>query len=94
MEESYTVEEAVVTDEDVAPDARVTLRTVFPNLMRFAVENSHSQTEEDVGAARDVALRDPLELFAEFYEQQNGVAPDEARLNLMRELLSEKEVRE
>lgn len=85
---------AVVTDEDVAPDARVTLRTVFPNLMRFAVENSHSQTEEDVGAARDVALRDPLELFAEFYEQQNGAAPDEARLNLMRELLSEKEVRE
>lgn len=82
---------AVVTDEDVPPDARITLRTVFQNLMRFAVENSHSHTEEDVGEAENVALRDPLELFAEFYEQQNGNPPDAARLALMRELLCEKE---
>ena len=82
---------AVVTDEDVPPDARVTLRTVFPNLMRFAVENSRTFVEEDAGEAENVAMRDPLELFAEFYEQQNGIAPDGARMEMMRELLCKKE---
>ena len=82
---------AVVTDEDVSPDARITLQTVFPNLMRFAVENSRTAHEEDVDPTQGVALRDPLELFAEFYEQQNGVVPDKTRLALMQELLAGKE---
>ena len=80
---------AVVTDEDVAPDARVTLRTVFPNLMRFAVENSHTATDEVVEASEHLERRDPLELFAEFYEQQNGRPADESRLAVMRTLLQE-----
>lgn len=79
---------AVVTDEEVPPDARVTLRTVYPNLLRFAVENSHTVAEEDVTPADSVENRDPLSLFAEFYEKQSGVAPDEARLAVMRKLLN------
>lgn len=82
---------AVVTDEDVPPDARVTLRTVFPNLMRFAIENSRTQYEEDVSDAQSVSNRSPLELFAEFYEHQHGVAPDEARMGMMRRILEEVE---
>lgn len=78
---------AVVTDEDVPPDARITLQVLFPNLMRFAVQNSRTAHEVDIDPTASVALRDPLELFAEFYEQQNGVAPDKARLSLMQELL-------
>lgn len=85
---------AVVTDEDVPPDARVTLQTVFPNLMRFAVQNSRSTHEEDVDPAQSVSLRDPLELFAEFYEQQNGTAPDKGRLALMQKLFEQGEVEE
>lgn len=80
---------AVVTDEDVPPDARVALQTVYPNLLRFAVENRRTTYEEDVTPADSVEQRDPLSLFAEFYERQNGVAPDDARLALMRELLGE-----
>lgn len=80
---------AVVTDEDVPPDARVALQTVYPNLLRFAVENHRTAYEEDVSQAECVEQRDPLSLFAEFYERQSGLAPDEARLALMRELLGE-----
>lgn len=80
---------AVVTDEEVAPDARITLRTVFPNLARFAVENSHTRLEIEVGEGEHPERRDPLELFAEFYEYQCGTAPDERRLALMRTLLGE-----
>lgn len=83
---------AVVTDEDVPPDARITLQTVFPNLMRFAVQNSRTEHEEDVDPAQSVALRDPISLFAEFYEQQNGVAPDKTRLDLMQKLFAQGEV--
>lgn len=75
---------AVVTDEDVPPDARVSLQGNFPNLMRFAVENSRTAHEEEITFGESMLLRDPLELFAEFYEQQNGVAPDGARLALMK----------
>ena len=78
---------AVVTDEDVAPDARITLRSVFPNLMRFAVENSKTVFEQDVSDAQNVSNRAPLELFEEFYTQQNGTPPDEKRMAIMRELL-------
>lgn len=93
MQLSYSEDyiRAVVTDEDVPPDVRISLRTVFPNLMRFAVENSKTAYEESVGETESVSGKDPLLLFSEFYEQQNGIAPDEARLAVMRELLREGE---
>ena len=47
--------------------------------------------EEEITYGQSIALRDPLELFAEFYEQQNGKEPDGARLALMKELLSGRE---
>ena len=83
---------ATVTDDDVAPDARITLRTLYPNLMRFAVENSYTSFEEDAVAAASIEGRDPLSLFCEFFEAQNGAAASEAHLALMREILTEAEV--
>ena len=82
---------AVVTDEDAPPDARITLQAIFPNMMRFAVQNSRTAHEMDIDPAESVSLRDPLELFTEFYEQQNGTPPDEARLALMKALLAGEE---
>jgi len=83
---------ATVTDEDVAPDARITLRTVYPNLMRFAVENATTAFELEVSPANGIENRDPLSLFAEFFEAQNGTPPSEAHLSLMREILQDAEV--
>lgn len=80
---------AVVTDEDVPPDARAALQTVYPNLLRFAVENTRTLFEENVGEVDGIENRDPISLFAEFYEKQNGIAPDEARLAVMKKLLGE-----
>lgn len=83
---------AVVTDEDVAPDARLSLCAVFPNLMRFAVENKYTVFEEEITPAQGIENRDPLALFGEFFEAQNGVEPSEAHLNLMREIFHMAEV--
>jgi exonuclease SbcD len=94
MEYSEDYVRAVVTDEEVAPDARLSLRTVFPNLMRFAVENSRTNVDIEVGESEHVAARDPMELFCEFYYSQMGVEPDAARQALMREAFGAGEVSE
>lgn len=83
---------AVVTDEDPSPDARITLRAIYPNLMRYAVENSRTTAELDVSSTQSVEGRDPLDLFGEFFEAQNGTPPTEKHLDLMREILKEAEV--
>lgn len=85
---------ATVTDTDVPPDARLSLRANFPNLMRFAVQNAATDTEESVMPLEDAERRDPLSLFAELFLMQNGEEPSEAHLALMRQVLSEAEVLE
>jgi hypothetical protein len=57
--------------------------------MRFAIENSSTRSDEDVSHAEFVENRDPLSLFAEFYQAQRGIEPDEARLDMMKKLLEE-----
>ncbi|MBR6792442.1 MAG: exonuclease SbcCD subunit D [Ruminococcus sp.] len=64
-----------VTDENVVPDARISLLTVFPNMMKFAVENSKT-----VGQAEEIELssvedRSPTELFCDFYKFVNNNEP-------------------
>ncbi|MBQ3064113.1 MAG: exonuclease SbcCD subunit D [Clostridia bacterium] len=85
---------AVVTDEDVVPDACLTLRANFPNLMRFAVESGGTSTEEIVAPTEAIASRAPLDLFAEHFLFQNGEEPSEAHMALMRRVLSDAEVLE
>ena len=85
---------AVVTDEDVVPDARLTLRSNFPNLMRFAVENKTTASDEAVLPTEEIERYDPLSLFAEHFEHQNGDAPSAAHLALMRQVLADAEVLE
>lgn len=78
----------VLTDEEVWPDARVTLMANFPNMMRFAVENSRTMTDIEVGLLDAVEEKTELDLFREFYRMQNGGAePDERRENIVKEIL-------
>lgn len=80
----------VLTDELPRPDAQVALLTVFPNIMRFAVDNSKTRTDVEVNAAADLESRSPLELFYDFYTTQNNdVAPTEAHMNIIREIFDE-----
>ena len=80
---------AEVTDEEVPVDAQRMLRTVFPNLLRFAVNNSKTKTDMDVSGAESVKDLDAEALFRDFYaEQNNGVFPGEAQMDLFRELFT------
>lgn len=86
MDMEYTEDyiKAVVTDEIVPPDARITLRSVFPNMLRFCVENSKTQFEYDVKSDFKSDSMTAAELFREFYAfQNNGVYPSPAQTELV-----------
>ena len=78
----------VLADEEVAPDARFTLQINFPNMMRFAVENSRTMTEMEIEPMDIAEDKSPLDLFKAFYCMQNGgVEPDQRRLTIVEEIL-------
>lgn len=90
MEQPYSEDyvRITLTDEDVPPDARISLRTVYPNMMRFAVENSKTGEvfDDDMGA--DVESKTPLELFSDFYRlMNNDVPPSEEHTALIEKIL-------
>ena len=69
-----------LTDEEDIPDVVQKLRIIYRNLMKLDYDNKRTRHQTEINGAEDVAVKSPLELFAEFYEAQNGAAmsPDQA----------------
>ena len=61
-----------IHDELPPPDARVTLSTNYPNMMKFSVVNSRTKMDVDVLAAQSMENKTVLELFSDFYRLQNN----------------------
>lgn len=82
---------AVLTDEDEVYDAIGQLRQVYPHIMRIEFENSHSRQALDSTsvASGDVARKNPLELFEEFYAKQNNLEMTEEQHRIIREVLDQ-----
>lgn len=79
-----------LTNENVPPDARLTLRSVFPRMLRFVVRNSKTKYEVDVAAMETFEKKTPPELFVDFFTlQNNGVPPTERQLEIVRKLFAE-----
>ena len=79
-----------VYDELVPPDARVTVTTVFPNLLRFEVRNSKTGAAAESVEPQDVENKSVEALFCDFFSMQNnGIQPNEEQLALIRRVLSE-----
>lgn len=76
----------ILTDENDIYDAVGSLRAIYPNLMRLDYDNLRTRTGGlDLDEADD--RRDPLELFADFYQQQNHQPLSEEQRNYMAELI-------
>lgn len=74
---------AVLTDEEDQMDAMVRLREVYPNTLALLYDNTRSRSETSAQfAATEVLKLEPLELFARFYEEQNGQALDLERRSM------------
>lgn len=80
---------ATLTDEEEVYDAIGRLRSVYPNIMRLDFENSKSAWNENLKlAANEVERKSPLELFEEFYINQNNVPMNEKQRNIMIKLFN------
>lgn len=81
--------QAMLTDELRPLDALGTLQVTWPNVLNLQFLHL---TGEEIDAAQEEADRGamgPLEHFAAFYAHQNGRAPTEAQLDVIREILRE-----
>ncbi|MBR2742454.1 MAG: exonuclease SbcCD subunit D [Clostridia bacterium] len=79
----------ILTDEDEEYGVMDKLRAIYPNIMKLGYDNTRTRTSGDVSAAADVARKSELELFAEFYERQNGRPMNESQYALSQKLLEE-----
>lgn len=76
----------ILTDENDVYDAVGQLRSVYPNLMRLDYDNLRTRSGAVELEEADVK-RDPLELFADFYQQQNRQPMSEEQRRYLAELL-------
>ena len=81
---------ATVRDEQVPPDAKVTLSVNFPNMMKFSVVNSRTKADLDVRAGQAMEKKTVPDLFADFYRlQNNDQAPGEIHMKVLESVLRE-----
>lgn len=76
-----------LTDETDVPDAMAKLRVIYRNLMTLSYDNTRTRARTELGAAAETEKKTPLDLFAEFYEKQNGAPMDEEQRAFVRELI-------
>lgn len=62
----------ILTDENDINDAIGKLRVIYPNIMKLDYDNKRTRSEFTLEALEDVKDRNPVDLFSEFYESQNG----------------------
>lgn len=90
MDYSEDYVKVVLNDEIVDPDARVTISTVFPNMMSFVVQNSKVNEEYLINNSENIKGKSINDLFIDFYSMQNnGVSPSEKHLELITRVLKE-----
>lgn len=82
----------VLTDELVVPDARIALRSIFPNMLKFCIENSKTSFEADVASFESIEQKSALELLGEFYAfQNNGAEMTDEQKKLAEKIFTELE---
>ena len=76
-----------LTDEDDIPDAIGKLRVIYPNLMKLDYDNNRTRTCAKLDTIENIELRSPLDLFSEFYENQNNQPMTDGQSAFMESLI-------
>lgn len=90
MEMPYSEDyvQIILTDEEVAPDARISLSMVFPNMLKFSVENAKTMLEWEASDATNAEDKNPLQMMEDFYcQQNNNVEMSERQRDVLIEIL-------
>ncbi|MEG1874611.1 MAG: exonuclease SbcCD subunit D, partial [Angelakisella sp.] len=78
---------ATLTDEDEIVDAIGKLRAVYPNLLRLDYDNARTRALSHQDRMELGAQKSALELFRDFYAQQNGAPLTEEKEKILVALL-------
>lgn len=78
-----------LTDEEDIPDAVGKLRVIYPNLMKLDYDNLRTRSGTALADAAEAERKSPLELFASFYEMQNGRPMSEEQARYVKNLIEE-----
>jgi len=79
-----------LTDEEDQLYALDRLRTIYPNLLQLDYDNKRTRSGGvSLESVDGLQRRSPLELFAEFYEQQNGQPMSEEQEHCIQSLIEE-----
>ena len=63
---------AILTDEDDVPNVMNKLRVIYKNIMKVSYDNARTRAKSHIEGAIEVEKRTPLELFSDFFKEQNG----------------------
>ncbi len=82
---------AIITDEEDIYDPIGKLRTVYSNILLLEVENAKTNINENSrsSASGDVATRSPMDLFQEFFINQNNVDLTDTQKKIMLDIFEE-----
>ena len=76
-----------LTDEEDVPNAIGKLRAIYPNLMKLDYDNTRTRGAVQLEEAAPVEELSPLDLFAQFYRQQNSQPMTQAQTDFVRDLI-------
>ncbi len=62
----------ILTDEEILPNARTLLYSIFPNMMSFMVENSKTKENPNINNNINIEQRSVIDLFKDFYKLQHN----------------------
>lgn len=79
----------ILTDEEDIPNAVGRLRAVYPNLMKLDYDNARTRAGALTQAPEELERKSELELFQDFYRQQNGRPMTEEQAALCARLIQE-----
>ena len=85
----------ILTDEDDIPDVMNKLRYIYPNLMEVKYDNKRTKSFGSIDNIEKIEKKSEFDLFADFFEKQNGQALSSEQTEIVKELFKEiKEERE
>jgi len=82
---------AILTDEEDIYDAIGRIRKIYPNVLRLEIENTKTSInlESKTAASGNIKERTELELFSEFYLNQNNVTLSDKQIEIMNKIIME-----
>lgn len=78
-----------LTDEDDILDAAEKLRVIYPNLMKLDYDNTRTRNSGTVTFTDDMDSKSPLELFEDFFQQQNNMELNDQQKEYISGLIEE-----